>query len=543
MRMPMKVLTNASLFRLPACIRSNMCDADGTAGGTTPRCNSLTCNCNRTTYTFFPAFLSFPLPLPPSSLFPIHPRLPPGFPWSPTISRRLRSFRLHPLPQVENNPVPKTHIYIFQIPWSQAIQSASRLGSAPKFLPRPSEQTLQSYHVPVRWPTTFTLRQRAPQTHCCHLLLHISRNTCPPEIRNTCLPEIRNVEWCRSDTFQSFLPHSKDMMTLPRDQNLPSFIDLVNSLRDSDVPSTAPRSGPAGQHSLRSPSANLPFPPTLARPNESAEGFPSETNNFSLISAPASTLDCASQATASTPACTSCPASAPSRASGPDSTSASAPHYGADLISGATPTSKTTPSSDSPNHASRAPLSIPGRPTASADPVTSTEYFSGHVSHSKAPNLPGSQISGSSSPHSGRPIPDKIAPILQTVLSSSPMPTALPGNAATMPSQSRLLVLADEKDSAKETPSEPPRKAEEAALPKKKYPCQICQRSFTTLGHLARHNRTHTGERNHECPFETCNARFARQDNCMQHYKTHLDAKSRPRRGRPALKNGEGKRQ
>ncbi|ODV75698.1 C2H2-type zinc finger protein CYBJADRAFT_120626, partial [Cyberlindnera jadinii NRRL Y-1542] len=50
----------------------------------------------------------------------------------------------------------------------------------------------------------------------------------------------------------------------------------------------------------------------------------------------------------------------------------------------------------------------------------------------------------------------------------------------------------------------------------RKYRCKICEKCFTTSGHLARHSRIHTGERKHVCPFEGCGAKFARQDNCMQ---------------------------
>ncbi|CDO53414.1 similar to Saccharomyces cerevisiae YDR043C NRG1 Transcriptional repressor that recruits the Cyc8p-Tup1p complex to promoters [Geotrichum candidum] len=60
----------------------------------------------------------------------------------------------------------------------------------------------------------------------------------------------------------------------------------------------------------------------------------------------------------------------------------------------------------------------------------------------------------------------------------------------------------------------------------KKYTCH-CKRSFTTSGHLARHMRIHTGEKNYECPYDGCSARFSRQDNCMQHYRTHLGGRSR----------------
>ncbi|GMG39880.1 unnamed protein product [Ambrosiozyma monospora] len=66
------------------------------------------------------------------------------------------------------------------------------------------------------------------------------------------------------------------------------------------------------------------------------------------------------------------------------------------------------------------------------------------------------------------------------------------------------------------------------AVPRK-YRCKTCGKSFTTSGHLARHNRIHTGVKNHICPFEGCGARFSRQDNCMQHYKTHLHKKGRKR--------------
>ncbi|KAI9317748.1 hypothetical protein BX666DRAFT_2112129 [Dichotomocladium elegans] len=64
---------------------------------------------------------------------------------------------------------------------------------------------------------------------------------------------------------------------------------------------------------------------------------------------------------------------------------------------------------------------------------------------------------------------------------------------------------------------------------RRKYHCNEpgCKKSFTTSGHLARHNRIHTGEKNFQCLYPGCPSRFSRQDNMMQHYRTHLSPRSR----------------
>ncbi|KAJ2144548.1 transcriptional repressor [Coemansia sp. RSA 678] len=64
---------------------------------------------------------------------------------------------------------------------------------------------------------------------------------------------------------------------------------------------------------------------------------------------------------------------------------------------------------------------------------------------------------------------------------------------------------------------------------KRKYKCTFdgCGKAFTTSGHLSRHFRIHTGEKNYQCLHPGCTSRFSRQDNMMQHYRTHLSPRSR----------------
>lgn len=65
-------------------------------------------------------------------------------------------------------------------------------------------------------------------------------------------------------------------------------------------------------------------------------------------------------------------------------------------------------------------------------------------------------------------------------------------------------------------------------LGEKPFPCtwENCDRRFARSDELARHRRTHTGEKRFACPL--CGRRFMRSDHLTKHARRHMTAKKVP---------------
>ncbi|TPX70831.1 hypothetical protein SpCBS45565_g01469 [Spizellomyces sp. 'palustris'] len=111
------------------------------------------------------------------------------------------------------------------------------------------------------------------------------------------------------------------------------------------------------------------------------------------------------------------------------------------------------------------------------------------------------------------------------MIGSSPPPAPIastsPTNSATSSSSS--------KDTSTPVRSSPTTRDEVlASLAKKRYVCtwEGCEKTFSTSGHLSRHNRIHLNLRPYVCPMNGCGMAFTRQDNMRQHQKTHSGKRS-----------------
>lgn len=84
------------------------------------------------------------------------------------------------------------------------------------------------------------------------------------------------------------------------------------------------------------------------------------------------------------------------------------------------------------------------------------------------------------------------------------------------------------------TPESPPSDSPSPLQPKKRYSCPFpnCTKTFSTSGHLSRHNRIHLNLRPYRCTYPGCGMGFTRGDNMRQHLKKHKgEGRTRGRRG------------
>ncbi|RPA99352.1 hypothetical protein L873DRAFT_920668 [Choiromyces venosus 120613-1] len=157
-------------------------------------------------------------------------------------------------------------------------------------------------------------------------------------------------------------------------------------------------------------------------------------------------------------------------------------------------------------------LSLP--PLDKLLPVAGGSYFPTISTPSQASSPISSPAITTASAVSAAAVPEELSPMSPLAPLSSAPPSPKSARAAANPSLKRTS---------------------------RRYTCH-CGKSFTTSGHLARHTRIHTGEKNYICPEAGCGARFSRQDNCMQHYRTHQSgsaSKRAARKRRMSAESGE----
>lgn len=124
---------------------------------------------------------------------------------------------------------------------------------------------------------------------------------------------------------------------------------------------------------------------------------------------------------------------------------------------------------------------------------------------SSASSTSSSNVCSSLSPSSPPPTTWQLSPLSDVSAGFEPSITAL---------------------SETETDSPPPTTTKTtagSAESKKKYPCDLCDKSFDYKHVLQNHNRTHTGEKPYQCP--QCHKRFTRDHHLKTHIRLHTGEK------------------
>ncbi|KAF9282226.1 hypothetical protein BGZ68_006115 [Mortierella alpina] len=181
------------------------------------------------------------------------------------------------------------------------------------------------------------------------------------------------------------------------------------------------------------------------------------------------------------------------------------------------------------------PASIPAAlaPTTSLpamDPSTSTAQSSITL------NVPIVSLSNSSRPVSGNQQGGSGGQAQEGANGSAPAAGASNGLSSSNAGASK-----DNQSSDRQDENDDPT-ADGEAKPKKSHHCPWpnCHKTFTRSAHLARHVRSHGGERPYACPQEGCGKHFSRSDVLKEHIRIHDVNKVRKRKAKPLDQQPKG---
>ncbi|KAF9558380.1 hypothetical protein EC968_007117 [Mortierella alpina] len=184
------------------------------------------------------------------------------------------------------------------------------------------------------------------------------------------------------------------------------------------------------------------------------------------------------------------------------------------------------------------PKSIPTVPTPTTPSLPAMNSFTSTTQPSGALNVPMVSLSNSSRPVSGSNGQQGGSGNQAQGGANGSTPTSGTNNGL---SSSSTDASKDNQSSDRQDENDDPT-AEGEAKPKKSHHCPWpnCHKTFTRSAHLARHVRSHGGERPYACPQEGCGKHFSRSDVLKEHIRIHDVNKVRKRKAKPLDQQPKG---